>query len=250
MLAAIAGAIAAQRRGGNDVIALLAQLSFTPTFFLDRRYGVSATGGAVDSWEDARGTGKSVALPVTAAGTARPSYANQVVTFDGVNNVMAGPAVAALSLAAQRTLFYVGTMTVATNTALIAALSDAASAKYAGLAPNGTAQVSMRWLDNTTNGNVAGNSVGVPTANRIIAKCTAGGGTVRSARVFNLAALGAVGGAYTDGAFKLVVGSFSTVNIRNGGDVCALFDAPGIPTANDEAAIIAWAQQYHGAVVS
>lgn len=111
-----------------DITALIAQLggnALVPAFY-DGRLNVTAAGGLVNTWQDARGPGFGPNL--TAAGTARPTYqATDHVAFDGVNNIMGTAAVAAFDLSHPISLVFVASAAAATSGQSMAAIADTAN---------------------------------------------------------------------------------------------------------------------------
>lgn len=105
--------------GGDDIAALVAALGGDEVVLAiyDARHGVTASGGFVDAWDDARG---AVGFGPQLAGltTTRPAHNTDDLTidFDGSDDVLATAEVAAFNMQTAKSLIIVGATTGANTT--------------------------------------------------------------------------------------------------------------------------------------
>jgi PGF-pre-PGF domain-containing protein len=90
----------------NDIPALISDMGGDSVInaIYDTRFNVASSGGVVDTWDDARGSGFGPQL--TAFGTSRPAWdaVNEIITFDGINDGLLTLASPKFNLSTAKTL--------------------------------------------------------------------------------------------------------------------------------------------------
>lgn len=253
-ITAVWSTLHARSRLTGDLAQCIAQLggdAAVPACY-DVRGGVTVVSGVVSQWDDARGAGYGPSL--VAAGAARPAWddANQLVTFDGVDDTLASAfGVAALSLnGIDRTLYVVGYEPVVGGNAYLAAIADATPSRYLALRAlsggsnrygaiySGTAVASLVAGSNTTRrlliagGVVSGGTVSVAVPGQ--ARVSAAGASAATALNYGL----------TLGSLASAAGTFGNAVLR------AVLVVNRAPSVADDALVMAWAQAQHGVVLA
>lgn len=237
----------------NDIDTLIVNLGGNAAVLAiyDTRFGVTSTGGMVDSWADARGAGFGPTL--TGAGATRPAWdaTNKIITGDGVDDVLVSPASALFDLSPAIGVAFVGSMPAnpAGNQWSVATIVDAAYAfgRY------------LLLFSSAVGLKVLGNQASTPAS-------AAAGSATR--RVFIAGKSAALSSVFLDVPNAAQVTAAGTAASAGGNNVLSLFSdrAPSIgsipsamrvvmvlnrqPTTADIATIRDWAVANHAAVLA
>ena len=225
--------------GGNSVVLGL----------YDARYGVTQSGGAVSEWDDARGA-SGYGPSLTATGTGQPAWdaTNLLLTFDGVNNIMASATSSLYDMSVAKTVVLVTQGAISGYKTLLA-LDNAAKTHYFGLSTRGGATYfSEAW--NGSGANPLVNSGVASSASRRLVYAQIDGSTALCT-VADSADVSAPSNLLTSENFLLSIGG-GTLSTTNKGNpvIRAVVVVQGKLTGAQAALLRAWAYNQHGAVMT
>jgi parallel beta-helix repeat protein len=232
----------------NDLTALVADLGGDAAVkaVYDARSGVTASGGYVDAWDDARGA-VGYGPQLTAALTVRPAYdaVNKLLTFDGSNDQLVSAASALFNMSTGKTLVIIASPPNALWKVFIE-LTEAAEARWMRIRTRGSAAIVMDTSLGTGN---PLNSSGVNadgTLRLMTHDSYAGGTTVQVADT----ALSSGGAAGTPNENHLLCVGSEYGNNHTAMTVKAVLVLEGVLNAAKRTALQLWAVGVHGAVLT